>query len=83
MGRSKGTAAAETARASQGLQRRGVDDTLARRRWGNMEDGAEVDGAKSDIYCYVQSENISPKHPKNSYTAGPSYFLVLFSLHFH
>ena len=49
MGRSKGTAAAETARASQGLQRRGVDDTVARRRWGKMEDGAEVDGAKSDI----------------------------------
>ena len=49
MGRSKGTAAAETARASQGLQRHGVDDTVARRRWGKMEDGAEVDGAKSDI----------------------------------
>ena len=49
MGWSKGTAAAETARASQGLQRHGVDDTVARRRWGKMEDGAEVDGAESDI----------------------------------
>ena len=48
--RSKGTVAAETARASQGLLCHGVDDTGSRRRWGKMEDGAEeVDGAKSDI----------------------------------
>ena len=71
--RSKGTAAAGAVRASQGLQRRGVEDTVARRRLCMMEDGAALNGGKSDIDVSIISEKslLILKHDWQVVTLNP------------